>query len=44
LELGVALPRCPPLDTRLVATVFWLRATDQRRNSRLSEVHVKPIR
>jgi len=28
------------LATRLVATVFWLRATDQRRNSWLSEVHV----
>jgi len=28
------------MTTRLVATVFWLRATDQRRNSWLSEVHV----
>jgi len=29
-----------PTATRLVATVFWLQATDQRRNSWLSEVHV----
>jgi len=29
-----------PLATRLVATAFWLQATDQRRNSRLSEVYV----
>jgi len=25
LELGVALPYCPPIATRLVATVFWLQ-------------------
>jgi len=30
----------PSLATCLVATIFWLRATDQRRNSWLSEVHV----
>jgi len=30
----------PPMATRLVATVFWLRAADQRRNSWLSEVYV----
>jgi len=30
----------PHVATRLVATVFWLRATDQRRNSWLSKVHV----
>jgi len=39
LELVVELPRCLPLATRLVATAFWLRATKQRRNSWLSEVH-----
>jgi len=30
----------PSLAARLVATVFWLQATDQRRNSWLSEVYV----
>jgi len=39
VESVVALTRCPPA-TRLVATVFWLRATDQRRSSWMSEVHV----
>jgi len=34
------LPPFPPLTTGLVATVFWLRATDQRTNSWLSEVYV----
>jgi len=29
-----------PLVTRLVATVFWLQVTDQRRHSWLSEVYV----
>jgi len=32
-------PVSPPA-TRLVATVFWLRSTDQRRNSWLSKVRV----
>ena len=30
----------PPLASRQVVTVFWLQATDQRRNSLLSEVYV----
>jgi len=30
----------PSLATRLVTTVFWLQATDQRGNSWLSEVNV----
>jgi len=33
LELGVALSRCPHSFAPIVATVFWLQATDQRRNS-----------
>jgi len=37
---SVGIAPLPSLAMRLVATVFWLQATDQRRNSWLSEVHV----
>jgi len=35
----VGIVPLPSLAARLVATVFWLRATDKRRNSWLSEAH-----
>jgi len=40
LEMRWHCPVDTPLATRLVANIFWLLATDQRRNSWLSEVHV----
>jgi len=36
----MTLPPFSHLATRLVATVFWLQVTDQRRHSWLSEVYV----
>jgi len=40
LKLGGTLPSLTPLAMRLVATLLWLQATDQRRNLWLNKVCV----
>jgi len=39
--IGGGIAPLSPIAMRLVATIFWLQATDQRRNSWLSVVHVQ---